>query len=156
MRLSPFVNSWRLSLIITLIACLGLAQTMLAADVAAEQKKLMGVWQGAAVDGDGSKPGSTRAKISELVITADKVTAKDGQGNSMGEGTYKLGKSGNFLTIDNVATKGQLVGKSYQGILLLEGDNLKWCSNNPGQPRPTAFKTTPPGAFLMVLTRKKQ
>jgi uncharacterized protein (TIGR03067 family) len=154
MRISRLVTPWRLSLI-AVVAILGLAQTVRAAEAPPEHKKFMGVWQGAAVDGDGSKPGSARARIGEMVITEDKITAKDPHGNSMGEGTYKLGKNGNQLIIDTTATKGQLVGKSYQGILQLDGDNLKWCSNNPGKPRPTAFRTTPPDAYLMILTRKK-
>ncbi|HEY1174455.1 MAG TPA: TIGR03067 domain-containing protein [Verrucomicrobiae bacterium] len=127
----------------------------IAAEPSADQKRIMGIWQGAAVDGDGSKPGSARARIGEMVITEDKITAKDPHGNNMGEGTYKISRSGNLITIDTTATKGQLMGKSYQGIMTVDGDNMKWCSNNPGKPRPTAFRTTPPDAYLMILTRKK-
>ena len=137
-------------------AVLGFADPVLAADSsAADFKKIEGVWQGAAVDGDGSKPGSARARISELVITAEKITAKDGQGNSLGEGTFKLGRNGNVVTIDASGTAGQTRGKQYLGILIVEGDTLKWCSANPNRPRPAQFRTTPPDAFLMVLTRKK-
>ncbi|NBV22317.1 MAG: TIGR03067 domain-containing protein [Proteobacteria bacterium] len=139
---------------------LGLILTVLvnpasAAEPPAELKKLLGVWEGAAVEGDGSRPGSARAKISELVITPEKITAKDGQGNPLGEGTFTLGKTGTMLTIDANGTGGQTRGKFYQGILLFDGDTLKWCSGNPGKARPTQFRSTPPDAFLMVLTRKK-
>ncbi len=127
----------------------------MAADMAADLKKLEGVWEGAAVDGDGSKPGSARARISELIITPQKISAKDGQGNSLGEGTFKLQRLGNVLAIDANGTGGPTRDKQYFGILLLEGDTLKWCSANPGKPRPTEFKSSPPGAFLMVLKRKK-
>ncbi len=132
-----------------------LTLTTPAADSSADLKKLLGTWEGAAVDGDGSRPGSARARISELVITAEKITAKDGQGNPLGEGTFTLGKEGAMLTIDANGTGGQTRGKFYKGILLLEGDQLKWCSGNPGKNRPTQFRSTPPEAFLMVLTRKK-
>lgn len=140
-----------------LLGCLLGALTFAAsaADHAADLKKLLGTWEGAAVDGDGSRPGSARARISELVITPEKITAKDGRGNSLGEGTFTLGREGAMLTIDASGTGGPTRGKFYRGILLLDGDKLKWCSGNPGKNRPTQFRSTPPDAFLMVLTRKQ-
>lgn len=142
---------------LVLLGCLlgALTFTASAADNSADLKKLLGTWEGAAVEGDGSRPGSERARISELVVTPEKITAKDGRGNSLGEGTFVLGKSGAMLTIDASGTGGQTRGKFYRGILLLEGDTLKWCSGNPGKNRPTQFRSTPPDAFLMVLKRKK-
>jgi uncharacterized protein (TIGR03067 family) len=106
------------------------------------------------VEGDGSRPGSARARISELVITADKITARDGQGTLIGEGTFTLTRDGATLAIEANGTGGQTRNKRYLGILQLDGDTLKWCSGNPGKPRPTQFRSTPPDAFLMVLKRK--
>ncbi|MBI5802566.1 MAG: TIGR03067 domain-containing protein [Verrucomicrobia bacterium] len=140
-----------------LLGCLlvALTSSSAAAEHSADLKKLLGTWEGAAVEGDGSRPGSSRARISELVITPEKITAKDGQGNSLGEGTFILGKDGATLTIDASGTGGQTRGKFYRGILSLTGDTLKWCSGNPGKERPKQFRSTPPDAFLIVLTRKK-
>ena len=58
---------------------------------AAERKKLIGTWEGYLVDGDGSQASQRRQKINELVITADRISAKDGRSVSMGQGNYKLG-----------------------------------------------------------------
>jgi uncharacterized protein (TIGR03067 family) len=131
------------------------AQTARTADQPNLRQKLIATWVGGVVEGDGSRSNSTRARISELVITADRISAKDGQGVSLGEGTYTLGRSGNTFTIDASGTGGPTRNKQYAGILILDGDTLKWCSANPGRPRPTQFRSTPPDAFLMVLTRKK-
>ncbi|MCX6909448.1 MAG: TIGR03067 domain-containing protein [Verrucomicrobia bacterium] len=126
-----------------------------AADTPQERQKLIGVWSGGVVEGDGSKAGSTRVVVSELVITADKITAKNGEGASLGEGTYKLGDAGGLKTIDASGTGGPTHGKSYVGIYKVEGDTLKWCSGTPGKPRPTFFKSEPSNGFLMIVTRKK-
>ena len=126
-----------------------------AADTPQERQKLIGVWSGGVVEGDGSKPGSTRVVVRELVITADRITAKNGEGASLGEGTYKLGDAGGMKVIDAFGTGGPTRGKSYAGIYKLEGDKLIWCSGTPGKPRPTFFKSEPSNGFLMIVTRKK-
>jgi uncharacterized protein (TIGR03067 family) len=133
--------------------CAGLPVS--AADTPQERQKLVGVWAGGVVEGDGSKEGSTRVVVSELVITADKITAKNDKGASLGEGTYKLGESGGLRTIDATGTGGPTQWKSYAGIYKLEGDKLLWCSGTPGKPRPTFFKSEPSNGFLMIVTRKK-
>ena len=128
--------------------------TPVAGSAATDNKDFLGQWEGFVTDGDGSNPGQRRMNIS-LTITADKITA-GGQGNMMGEGTYKVSGSGGKLRhIDAKGTSGQYAGKQYEGIFTVEGNTLKWCSGNPEKGRPTALKTnTGAGHFLMVLTRK--
>ncbi|MEW6303920.1 MAG: TIGR03067 domain-containing protein [Verrucomicrobiota bacterium] len=123
---------------------------------AAERKRLAGTWEGWVVDSDGSSQTHRRQRISELVIAADKITAKDGGGVSMGQGTYRLDPARRM--IDATGTMGRVQGKTYKGIYVLQGDTLKWCSanDNPRSQRPTEFRTRPSdGQFLMILTRKK-
>ena len=139
--------------IISFFFCIG--PILPAADTPQERQKLIGVWSGGVVEGDGSKEGSTRVVVSELVITANRITAKDGRGASLGEGTYKLGEMGGLKTIDATGTGGPTQSKSYAGIYKLEGDKLLWCSATPGKPRPTFFKSEPSNGFLMIVTRKK-
>jgi uncharacterized protein (TIGR03067 family) len=123
---------------------------------AAARKQLIGVWEGWVVEGDGSRQGDRRMRISELVITLDKISATGGQGNSMGEGAYKLSVSQGRKTIDATGTDGEPRGKLYLGIYSLEGDTLKWCSGSPGKSRPGELRTNPGlGHFLMILKRKK-
>lgn len=113
------------------------------------KKQFIGTWDGYMADSDGSRHGDIR-----LVITADKITASNPQGDrSMGAGTYKIsGKR-----IDATGTEGQFAGKKYEGIFDLDGKTLKWCSanDNPNSSRPTRMQTNPQGGqFLMVLEKK--
>jgi uncharacterized protein (TIGR03067 family) len=109
----------------------------------------IGTWEGYMADSDGSKHGEIR-----LVITADKITASNPQGNrEMGAGTYQL----NGGHIDATGTEGQFAGKKYEGIFELDGKTLKWCSanDNPRSQRPSKMQTNPQaGQFLMVLEKK--
>lgn len=121
---------------------------------AGEKKDLLGEWEGYLTDGDGSQQGQRRMNLT-LTITDGKITS-GGQGNMMGEGTYKVSGGAKLRHIDATDTAGQYQGKLYQGIFTVEGDTLKWCAGNPGKGRPSALKTsTGAGHFLMVLTRKK-
>ncbi len=124
----------------------------------ADFKKLEGTWEGWVVEGDGSQASQRRQRINELVIAADRITAKDGRNISMGQGTYKLGSAGGVKTIDATGTMGPVQGKLYQGIYRVDGDTLRWCSGNDrARSRPTEFRTNPGnGHFLMILTRKKE
>lgn len=110
---------------------------------------ILGTWEGYMADSDGSRHGDIR-----LVITADKITASNPQGDrEMGAGTYKV--SGR--RIDATGTEGQFAGKKYEGIFDLEGKTLKWCSanDNPRSQRPDKLQTnTQAGQFLMVLEKK--
>lgn len=119
------------------------------ADKGDAKNAFTGTWDGYMADSDGSKHGDIR-----LVITEDKITASNPQGNrEMGAGTYKL--SGR--RIDATGTEGQFRGKKYEGIFDLEGKTLKWCSanDNPNSRRPDKFQTNPQaGQFLMVLEKK--
>jgi uncharacterized protein (TIGR03067 family) len=119
---------------------------------AAADKSLVGEWEGHVVEGDGSNAGHRRMNIM-LTITDKKISATGGQGQPMGDGTYRV--SGKH--IDATGTSGQYQGRTYQGIFSIEGDTLKWCScNERSRTRPTALRTsTKDGHFLMVLTRKK-
>lgn len=123
------------------------------AEDAAWRKQLLGTWQGAVVSDE--ETGARRATIRELTITLDKISATDGDGRSLGEGSYKLAEENGVLTIDATGVNGPAMGQTMLGIWKLEGDTLRWCSANGGKPRPTEFKTRSSGPYLMILTRKK-
>ncbi|MEQ2007204.1 MAG: TIGR03067 domain-containing protein [Limisphaerales bacterium] len=132
------------------------AVTFLALSAAAQDKALIGTWEGWLVNGDGSQTAQRQSRIGEMVITAAQISTKDGRGTSMGAGTYEVGGAGTVKTIDATGTAGQPQGKSFQGIYQISGDTLKWCSgNDKARTRPTELKTNiGNGHFLMILTRK--
>ena len=122
---------------------------------AADGKDILGEWEGYLSGGDGSNPNQRQGNIS-LSITKEKITAGGGGGTN-GDGTYRIsGGSGKFRHIDAKGTSGQYAGKDYEGIFVVEGNTLKWCSGNPGRGRPKELKTNVgSGYFLMVLTKKQ-
>jgi uncharacterized protein (TIGR03067 family) len=136
-----------------LCAALFSALSLAHADDAAWRKQLLGTWEGAVVSDE--ETGARRATIRELTITMDKISATDGDGRSLGEGSYKLAEEGGLLTIDATGVNGPAMNQTMLGIWKLEGNTLRWCSANGGKPRPTEFKTRPSGPYLMILTRKK-
>lgn len=122
-----------------------------------DRKTLEGVWRGYVVEGKGENPNRGPVHL-EVVITGDKMTSTDLQsaGKSFGEGTFKLDASAKVKTLDPIGTGGPEKGKAYLGIYSLEGDTLKWCTANPGKPRPQEFSSKPgAGQFLMILKRQK-
>lgn len=130
--------------------------TLITLSASAQDKALIGTWEGWLVDGDGSQKSQQRQRISEMVITAQQITCKDGRGTSMGAGTYRTGGTGALRTIDATGTAGQPSGKAFQGTYQVSGDTLKWCSGNDrAKTRPAELKTNVGnGHFLMILTRK--
>lgn len=125
------------------------APEVVAKDPSEAKGAFIGTWEGYMADSDGSKHGEIR-----LVITANKITASNPQGNrEMGAGTYQLTGG----CIDATGTEGQFAGKKYEGIFELDGKTLKWCSanDNPRSQRPSKMQTNPQaGQFLMVLEKK--
>ncbi len=144
-----------MSLAKTLLTAVAISLLTLSAH--AQDKALIGTWEGWLVQGDGSQPSQRQGRITELVITAAQISAKDGGNRSMGAGTYRTGGTGAVRTIDATGTAGEPNGKAFQGIYQVSGDTLKWCSgNDKAKTRPTELKTNVGnGHFLMVLTRKK-
>lgn len=117
-----------------------------------ERKKLVGTWQGFVVSGRGERTDRGPVKLTEVVITADTIRAKDDK-MSFGEGKYKLDLAQSPRRLDPTGSAGSYKGLQFTGIYTLEGDTLKWCVANPGKPRPTEYKTTTAVQFYMVLKR---
>jgi uncharacterized protein (TIGR03067 family) len=114
---------------------------------AEEKKKLIGTWRGGQAH--------ERQPSMELIITATKISGTNLRtGSSMGEGNYRINASKKW--IDVRGTDNPVRGKNYQGIYEIEGDTLKWASNNdtgPGRPKELASKGNE--SFLIVLQRVK-
>ena len=116
------------------------------------RKKLVGTWRGFVVAGRGERTDRGPVKLTEVVITADTIRAKDDT-MSFGAGKYKLDLAQSPRRLDPTGSEGSYKGLQFTGIYTLEGDTLKWCVANPGTARPTEYKTTTAVQFYMVLKR---
>jgi len=119
------------------------------------KRGMIGIWKGYMANSDGSPHGEIQLEITEKEITATNPRG----GGLMGIGSYSLsGGSGKTRRIDAKGTSsGQYEGKTYEGILEVEGKTLKWCSanDNPNSKRPSKMQTdTQAGQFLMVLEKQ--
>jgi uncharacterized protein (TIGR03067 family) len=78
-------------------------------------------------------------------------------------GTFKLDAAKKPRAIDMTVTKGSdektkaYEGKTARGIYQIEGDKLKWCSNEPGKDeRPSAFPAVGEKTMGLFVTFERQ
>lgn len=118
----------------------------------AERERLTGTWQGFVVAGRGERTDRGPVKITEVVITAETIRARDDR-MSFGEGEYRLDLARSPRRLDSSGISGDVKGREFTGIYTLEGDTLRWCVANPGKPRPTEYRTQVGVQFYLVLRR---
>jgi uncharacterized protein (TIGR03067 family) len=104
-------------------------------------KKLQGTWYTVAVESHGVKVPleRIRAKDVRLVVKGDQWTLKETQGDDDKEFTVRLGPTRKPRAIDIVYKTGEHKGKTSLGIYELDGNRLRVCLGEPGDPRPTRF-----------------
>lgn len=119
-------------------------------------KDLQGNWKGARFTEGAGENAAQGVKVEFTFKDATLVGRKE-SGVVIGEATFAL--SDNGRSIDATGTAGGYKGKSYPGILKIEGDKLSWCIAGGGgkdQKRPGSFVANPGSAqYLIVLTRQK-
>jgi uncharacterized protein (TIGR03067 family) len=90
-----------------------------------------------------------------LRFKGDKVTVE--LKDSKEEATYKLDPSKKPRRIDLKPTTGEYKGKTLLGIYELDGDKLKlYAANEPGDDRPTEFKSSDDKNVVYILERVKK
>ncbi len=125
-----------------------------AASRAVETKALQGTWSGARFSQGTGTDASKGIKL-ELTIQDNHIKGRRLPEGDLGEGDITLSNGGK--SIDAVGTSARNKGKSYQGIIKVEGDTLYWCTGvGENQQRPTEFVADPAKkTFLVVLKRQK-
>ena len=119
-------------------------------------KSLQGRWTGARyTEGVGDKPDGGQ-KL-DFVFKDNTLTGYKDSGAVIGEAAFTISPDGK--QIDAVGTSGGYRGKTYLGILKIEGDKLWWCSSGAAgktQKRPGSFVANAGDAhYLIVLARAK-
>ena len=146
------------------ILTLLLAVLLIAADkaddkAAADQKNLQGTWQFVrGTQGDTEK--TYELKSLQLFIDGDKFMVKD-DGQPIIEGTFKIDPAHTPPQIDWTVVKdvndNTHNGQKSLAIYQLDGDKLKLCAGDAGQPkRPTEFTTKGTDFMFFELERAKK
>jgi uncharacterized protein (TIGR03067 family) len=118
--------------------------------------KLQGTWMAVAAERGGEKrdppPGA------QFAFEGDKFTLHIG-GEGDIKGTFTVDAAKKPAHIDLKIAEGgpeRFKDKVAKGLVELDGDTLKWCSNEPGaDDRPTELKTTE-NARTMLITLKRE
>jgi uncharacterized protein (TIGR03067 family) len=109
-------------------------------DVKKETEKLQGTWKAVTVEERGQSKDDNEDH--RLVFTGDEFSMKRGD-QTVVKGKFKIDPSKKPKEIDMEVTealKEELKGKTGLGIYTLEGDELKLCVCEPGEPdRPKEF-----------------
>src|SRR5262245_47823317 len=139
----------KLRVLAALTVCLLFGPAM-AQDAKDELKKFAGSWKMTKFESGDKKapPEEFFAKI-RFVFEGEKLLVKV-EGQTKDETTFKIDPSKKPKQIDVTSSMGPNKGKVAEGIYELDGDKLKICTPQPGEPRPTEFKA-PMGSKTGIL-----
>jgi uncharacterized protein (TIGR03067 family) len=118
-----------------------------------DKDKLQGTWKAVTVEQRGTKRDATEGM--QLIFTGDKFTMKAGEREI--KGTFKVDGSKKPAQIDMTVADGpeNFKDKVSEGVIAVEGDELKWCSEEPGkQNRPKEFATKDQGTYMLVVLKR--
>jgi uncharacterized protein (TIGR03067 family) len=125
------------------------ASVVAGGDAKADLKKLTGTWSIVSAQKGGGELPANELKELRLIFNGDKLSARFGEKSK--DGTFKIDPSKKPKQIDIT-----LMDKTAEGIYRFKGDNLELCLSEPGEPRPTEFKSAEGSkTFLFVLKREK-
>jgi uncharacterized protein (TIGR03067 family) len=121
-----------------------------------EQAKLSGTWKAVAV----KESGQTRETLDHhLIFTGDEFSLKRGD-DTVIKGKFRIDPSKKPKEIDMEIVdshKGSIKGKISLGIYGLDGDTLRWCSNEPGSTeRPKEFSSGSGTKYLLVTFEREK
>jgi RNA polymerase sigma factor (sigma-70 family) len=106
-----------------------------------DKEKLQGTWYAVSVESHGQKApmGRILAKGVHLVIDGDKWTLKEVRGDPDKAHTARLDPTKRPKQIDITYDAGENKGRTSLGIYERDGNTLRVCLGEPGDPRPTKF-----------------
>jgi uncharacterized protein (TIGR03067 family) len=138
------------------IVLLALAAVARPQDDAAKKdlKQMEGTWAVVLEEMDGKKATEENKKADvKLTVKDGKYTVHFGE-KQVATGEIKLDAGKTPRQIDAVAADGEFKGKAMPGIYEVKGDTMRVCFAQPGQERPTEFRTKE-GSGQMLLSYKR-
>ena len=142
------------------LALVGVVGAVIAADAPADKKApddaaaIQGTWQ-AQSRRVGDRPPAGDADQHRLVFEKDGFRLMRGD-DAVARGTFTIDASKTPRAIDMKLTEGEdeVAGKTARGIYEIKGDELKWCSAQPGlEDRPKGFDVS--GTDHMLVTARR-
>jgi uncharacterized protein (TIGR03067 family) len=117
-----------------------------------DRERLQGAWVAVSGEFQGRPLTVDQLQRMTLVFTGGsaRITMPDGSG---GEGTFKLDPTQTPKEIDVIRSDDHL---GMLGIYSLDGDRLRLCMGDPGEPRPKGFESTPgPNSRRLLATLRR-
>jgi uncharacterized protein (TIGR03067 family) len=107
-----------------------------------ELERMAGTWAVVAHEVGGQKQNKEMVEQANvrLIVKGTKYIVFFGE-QQVTQGTLKLDPTAKPKTIDAVADDGPTKGEAMPGIYELEGDSMRVVFAQPGEPRPTEFRT---------------
>lgn len=132
-----------------------LAGHLLAADAPLDTEKLQGSWEVVKAERNGQPADDVEGHRLTFAGKSFRIAAPDGK--LLYEGTWTIDGKGKPAAIDFTHTAGMAAGKTWRGILQLEGTTLKICDNapDPSRPRPAALATSAGSGHVLVTLERR-
>jgi uncharacterized protein (TIGR03067 family) len=115
--------------------------------------KLKGTWDVVSMERGGEKEPLPDGIMAQLIIHDDRLTMRDK--NESRDASYTIDPTQKPPHIDIVPNEGPDKGKKHLAIYVLDKDDLKICSAEPGEPRPKELASKE-GVKAVLVTLKRQ
>jgi uncharacterized protein (TIGR03067 family) len=112
---------------------------------------LAGQWIVTVVERDGQPLEAYRGALRTMTGDIYTLARRDGE---VIRGTFSIGGDNRRALIDLRPTIGEFRGRTLLGIYDLDGEALRICFAEPGQPRPTEFRS-PPGSGQILAVQHR-
>ena len=126
-------------------------------DMKKDKDKLQGTWKAVTAQERGES--KEDAGDHRLIFSGDEFSVKKGD-ETIIKGKFKIDSSKKPKQIDmefTTASKEKFNGKTAVGIYDLDGDKLKWCTNEPGgTERPKEFSSEADSKHLLVTLEREK
>lgn len=119
-----------------------------------EVEKLAGTWTCVSGVNDGKPLADETTQKLHLTLTKGGGYKTERGKQVLFDSMYKIDPGKQPKQIDLVGTEGENIGKTAQGIYLLEGDTLKVCYTMPGAERPKDFESKAGSAATLVVWKR--
>ena len=120
-----------------------------------ELEKFQGTWKQLTYEKDGIKEhADEHGWEPSVTFTGNTFVVTLADGSVPIKGTFTVDPTRSPKTIEYTDTFGADAGKTFPGIYILEADLLVFCVGDPGEKRPTAFRTRR-GQVMRIIRREK-